>query len=196
MPPPDWDEIFGRPRPLTPAPVPGRPAPASDANTVPEQVFPYALNPLAVLVGIPLFGLGAMFFWDKAESDHRGLSINGLIHLSPEQAPWFYYALALTSAALVGVAVVLGIPQLFIRRRIVLTDQTITLPGWGWSRKHYVLAAQDIERFKLTAYQKYMFLKIYARDGRSFSVNSSWLPDPEQIRTIATWVADRAPIEF
>jgi hypothetical protein len=144
-----------------------------------------------LLLGILLCPLAGWFMLNVAHTNDRGLSIEGIFQLGVVGASRFYGALGAFCFAATALMIFFGLPQCFIRRQIVLEDQAITLPGWGFSRRHYLVPAREIEWVDLRMYRKkYRFLRI-RHAGKTHAVNSTWLPCDGDMDTILDWLNAR-----
>jgi hypothetical protein len=127
-----------------------------------------------------------------AATNDRGLVIDAIIHLSPENACTFYLVLAGASFAFVLALLFYILPQNFIPRFIILHSNAITLPGAAFDRSHYKVAPGEITHFKLTVVKNRRFLKIYISD-RTFPVNPMWLSEPDAFAEIVNWLHAHVP---
>jgi len=148
--------------------------------------FKYSGHPGILIIGSVFGGVGGAFMWNHAASNRVGVIINGLIELGPENATRFYYLIAIMAFAIAALAIFLGIPSLFIHRQITLSDDSITLPGWGFSTAHYTVSPKDIASVSFSAYRQYRFITIWTRIGK-FGVNSGSLAD-DQFEKVLQWL--------
>ena len=167
-------------------------APAAPAPPSPTKATTIVYKPPlgTFILGIILCPLAGWFMMHLAQTNDRGLNIEGIIHLGVVGAARFYWAMSGICFAATAMFVFFGIPQLFIRRQIVLEDDVMTLPGWGFSSKHYCVPVREIEWVKTSKYDKYRFLKI-RHAGKSHAVNSTWLPHDGDFDTILQWLQAR-----
>jgi hypothetical protein len=190
--PSKWDRLdwlkANEPAPATRA---ARAAPAVVMQHSPRVIeLPYAPPIGKLLLGAIFFGICAMFIAERARSNDAELIINGIIHLSVANATRFYWGLTLLSGGFVAACLVFGLPQVFIRRRIVLADDAITYPGWGFSRKHYTVPARKIRAASVSTYSGNRFITIRTDVGK-FTVNGMWLPSEGDADTIIDWLKTR-----
>ena len=167
------------------------PPPPSTDRAQPERpksiTLDYRPPPGKLGVVIVACAAAALFMQHVAATNDRGLIINGLIHLGPEGATIFYWCAAIVSAACAAWCLLVFVPQVFIRRQIVLEEDAITLPGTGFSTKGYRIPWDEIEGATRRTYQKVTYLKVRHR-GRRFAVNSAWLPSNLDVETIETYL--------
>jgi hypothetical protein len=142
---------------------------------------------MKLLLGVVFFGSGALFMHMMAVSNRRGLVINGVIELGVEGARTFYWCLAGLAAGFVLLIVAFFLPQIWIDRQIILDDDGMTLPGWGFSRSHYRVPWSEIESISRWSHGKITYLKI-RHAGRTFGINSAWLPCAGDITTIEQFI--------
>lgn len=186
-----WDRLEwlrGDPNGPQPAPLPasGMP-PASAAREIPYR--PSLGKPLLAMV---FFGVCAVIMAHEAQTNDRGVVLNGLVELSTSGATVFYWVICGLSLGLVATALFFGLPQLLIPRRIVLEPDAITIPGWGFSRKHYRIPREEVRGVHLSSYQKIRMLKII-HVGGSKTINSSMMPHDGDMDTVLAWFKEPAP---
>jgi hypothetical protein len=133
------------------------------------------------------FGFGAVIMGHAARTNDRGLILIRLIELSVSGAAIFYWVICYVCLAFVAVAVLFALPQAFIPRRILLEPDAITVPGWGFSTRHYRIPRDEIRGASVSSYHKYRFLKITTLGG-SKTINSSMLPHEGDFDVIVNWL--------
>lgn len=158
---------------VSPGLPPGRPAPRLQYDVTPQ--------PLKMLLASGFFGLGVVVFVIELR-DPRGLLINHLIRLSPDQADIFFTVLILISAAITG-AGLLGFFQSFGDKVFVTLDNhAISGPARYAAVTRIVrvpLAA--VREVKVTRIRDQESVVITAEDGRkirvgraNFRVKAEW----------------------
>lgn len=157
-------------------------------RNVEETIVPLRRPYMQAGLGIVLCGLGAVFFWHEAETNERGLIINGIIHLGPGGADIFYAAMALF---FLGIALALGNVMyrysLLKPFQIVLSEKWISLPmGPPYRIKEGRLALRDVRGIEIfpPAPAPPERLLIHTHSG-SHGVSKQWTSSPEQLQSIA-----------
>lgn len=138
----------------------------------------YVLKPnlSAVIFGVLLFGGGAVFFAWLAANDHRGLIINGLIHLDPHEASIFYVVMGVLSAGFVGLAIASAIRSRGGRLAVELDDRSITIPGQMFRPAPVTIRFADIQQVTLRKVSGQEILDIHHAGGRA-SIARSMIGD-------------------
>lgn len=179
---------------ITPTEVPARPPGSAQQTQVSPRsqplVFTYKAKPAPVIGAILFFGLGGWFMNETAKTNQRGLIIEHLIHLSPEQATLFYHGIALLSLGFVLLALFV-IPQLFIHRELVLEHDAAILPVGFFSKRQQRIPLDSIHDVRITTVRKkYTFVTIYHDAGKT-KINGSMLPNAGDIDLVLRWLAER-----
>jgi hypothetical protein len=147
------------------------------------------------------FALGAVMFTGcalllahEAETNDRGLIINGIIHLDPGGADAFYAVLAALSTAFVVVAI-LGIRALHARKvfRVVIGKKAVTLPATfrAWEAApppDDKIRYEDLVSIALSPNH----LKIVRRDGGPVLLAKHFVPDGLTLRELSDRIMSRA----
>lgn len=172
---------------ITPTEVPARPPGSTQHFEAPPRsqsiVFAYKPKPAPLIGAIIFFGLGGWFMNETAKTNQRGLILEHLIHLSPEQATIFYYGISLPSFAFVLLAI-FTIPQIFIRRELVLEPDATLIPASLFSRRQQRIALESIHDLQVKTYRnKYTFITIYHDAGKT-KINGNMLPNAGDIDLI------------
>lgn len=94
-----------------------------------EKIIPLKRPTFMLLLAFVLFGGSAAFFYHRAQTNDRGLIINGLITLEMGSADIFYAVFCVLSAAMSLSGLYLLIRLQSIKNfRIVIGETTLTLP--------------------------------------------------------------------
>jgi len=136
------------------------------------------------------FGLCATVFIYLAVSDHRGLIINGLIHLSPIGAKIFYWIFASLSLAFVLAATYIAYMRLSVVQRIAVTADGVYFPAGRWTGHEIHVPFDSITDIKYIEVQKQLFLYVYA-DGLRHTVVKDMLPGKGDFEEIASIIEQR-----
>ncbi|MFT3771675.1 MAG: hypothetical protein QM820_40200 [Minicystis sp.] len=133
-----------------------------------------------------LFAACAFFFIHEANTNDRGLIINGIIHLDPGGADVFYAIMAIFSAGLTAMGLFGSVRLSAIKDfRIRIAGGSITFPAAPLYRTHEV----EIPLDRVTAVEtrptgKAMTLVIH-EDGAAHMVPSRWFPEGHSAREAA-----------
>jgi hypothetical protein len=156
-----------------------------------EQVYPYRAKPGRLVWGIVLFGALGLFMLSMAGGNDRGLVINGIIRLRPDEATIFDYVIAVLCLAFVP----LGLFSLYIaltrKTVLVLGPSTITAPS-GIRKQERTVAYSDIKSIQHRAVRSQEFLTITPRAGKAMSIAASLLPSKAVFATVRAELNARA----
>jgi hypothetical protein len=87
-----------------------------------------------------------------ASTNNRGLTLNGLLKLGPEQATVSYWGLCGLSLGFISLAGVLAVPRLSLRQRLAFTCNSLPAPKASWSS-----AGREIEYNTITELRRGQF---------------------------------------
>jgi hypothetical protein len=123
--------------------------------------------PMGPLIIVALFfGAIALSFGALAAHNKRGLVINLIIRLSPDQAAVFYLGLAVLAAALAALAL-LGIAiALFVARSVVVSADGIVAPRGRLSLRYVAISLRAIVRMHVEEIRDVRYLSIEHTQGR------------------------------
>lgn len=125
-----------------------------------------------VILAILLFGGAFLFFAHRVMTNDRGLIINGILEFGTRNATIVYGLLAACSAAFV-LAGFLGILRLSGGKlEILVTEESITLPGAIWRRSSTNIPWRDITDVRLETISGQEMLRIESRAGKAAIVKS------------------------
>ncbi|WP_449069965.1 hypothetical protein [Prosthecobacter sp.] len=134
-------------------------------------------SPVAMVLCGLFFGLAAVFFVSRAQTNEQGLILNGLIHFSPGGASVFYAVLGGVSALFVVVAVwatfnilVHGVPD------VVVGPESVTFPRGV--KKSVTLPWAEIDSLSRGNVNGQHFLTLHAA-GKKHSISLNWLESDE-----------------
>ena len=139
--------------------------------------YPYRPKPLSVVFAIALFGVATFVLRDAAQTNDRGLVINGLIRLGPGEATIFYWCMTALSAAFVVLIAAVVLRSRFFPQRVTLTANELAAPRSRLALTPTVLRLYDIQRVYIGVTRKKRSLKIVHPWGE-LAVLESWLPSP------------------
>ncbi len=148
-------------------------------------------------LGLIVTAFAGLFMLHEADTNVRGLIINGVIHLDPGQADVFYVVMSLFCLA-GAVLVLLSLYALARSRqfRLKIDADEIRLPGtplWKDRGEVAIPLAEvvGVEAPSPQAKQKPQHIVIVAQDGR-FPLPVAWLPDGWSPEAVAQAVITRA----
>ena len=162
--------------------MPKRASPATDDDSteIPLQ-RPY----VRLTLGVALTAALAAYMFHRADTNVRGLIINGIIHLDPGQADVFYAVMGLACLAFTAL-VILSLYNVASSKRFRLKIGAAlrfpTFPLWK-ARREVAVPIDEVVGVELQPPQKPRHLIVVAREGR-FALPVSWLPDgwsPDQV---------------
>lgn len=153
---------------------------------------PYRPKPWAMVGGCAFFGAGALFMAHTALTNDRGLVINGLIRLAPNEAAIFYWGVAIVSAAFVVVALPALAVGLLSTQRVTLTDSEISAPKFAFSRTPVVVRLADVLRLSMQEVHRQRFLIIHHAHGK-LTITESCMPNRMAFEELCSAMASRVP---
>ncbi len=176
----------------------GNEAPAARAATspsvpfqAPPPTFAYRITARMFFMATTISSLVSLGCVYMAQTNDRGLIIEGIIRLSPYGATIFYWCGAAVAFSIVPILLA-QLPLLFMNREIVLGDSAITVPRPWFPNRPYQIQLRDITSVKVSSYKQYIFIKI-RHAGGSHTINSNYLPNQDDARTIIDWLARHVP---
>lgn len=119
----------------------------------------------AILTAI-FFGACAAVLGSKAQSNDRGLILNGIIELSASGATTFYAALAWMSVAFVAIAVLFMLLRIVNPQKLVLTPEGLHAPRFPWSRTPVLIRYGDIREVTPHSMAGNHFVRIVHAGGK------------------------------
>jgi hypothetical protein len=128
-----------------------------------------------ILLCIIAFGLASVFFGARAQSNDRGLIINGVIELSADGATVFYWVLFCLSVGFVLMTAALIFHRLTYRQRIAFTQSSIIVPKSRWSKEEHTIKYSEIKSITASKVNSQRFLNVIFAGGK-FTIASSMLP--------------------
>lgn len=157
---------------------------------MPPVVIPYRSKPWVMALAALFFaGIGVVIF-KRAQTNDRGLIINGIIHFETGGATVFYWILTAFCAGFVLVAM-LGLIRAFGKpREVVLDDRTLSAPRNGISRTIVTVPLTSITGIDFSEVSRQRFLDIRHTHGK-LSIPASMLPSANDIQLLAMEIAER-----
>jgi hypothetical protein len=154
----------------------------SQALDTAARSYRYAPRWGIVMLSLVAFGFGGIFFVHQAQTNDRGLSIEGLV-LNPRHATIAYGVLAIFSFAIVAAALFSAIIPLFVQQEVTVDADGITVPTWPWSRRVCRIKFRDLTDASIRTYHGQRMLLLRYAGGKA-NVVASKLPHPHDLDDI------------
>lgn len=152
--------------------------------------YPYRPKVSSAAFGILLFGVATFALRDAAQTNERGLAINGLIRLGTGEATIFYGCMTAISAAFVVLIAAVLLRSRFFPQRVTLTANEISAPRSRLALAPTVLRLYDIQRLYIGVTRKKRSLKIVHPWGE-LVILESWLPSPSDFDALCHAIEKR-----
>jgi hypothetical protein len=140
------------------------------------RVLQYSYKPSMgkLLLGLPFFGIGAVWFFREYQTNGRGLILNHIIELSPRNASFFYLGLSVFCCLFVvlGLFAILG--NLGGPKQLTLTDAQLTVPNSLYSSKLKTVKVSDIQGLRLVS-MRGRYLYVY-HPGGTVRITEEYFP--------------------
>jgi hypothetical protein len=143
-----------------------------------KQEYQYRPTWTLIVSVAAFFGLAAVVLSSAAMENDRGLIINGIIHLDPEGATVFYWALTACSAGFVVIAAFLARHRFVFRQRLAFGSTGLIVPASRWSQEEKEIAYRDISALSEAKISGQRFLYITHSEGK-YTINASMLPSKD-----------------
>ena len=152
--------------------------------STPPLVLPYRSKPfVTVLAGLFFVGCAVILF-RKAQTNDRGLVLNGIIHFEPAGATVFYWCLVALSLGFVLFAILGLARSRGAAREVVLDDRTLSAPRNGLSGTIVTVPLATITRLQISEISGQRFLNVFHVGGR-LSIPASMLPSRGDLDLLA-----------
>lgn len=148
---------------------------------------------LELLLGALFFAVCAAVLTHRAQTNDRGLILNGIIHFEPGGADVFYAVLAILSGAFCALGVLVAARFAALEEfRIIVGPRSITLPSMHPLRgaREVTVPLDRIESVELHPPAKPITLVI-REDDRSHSIPQRWLPKGLSADEVAGAIIER-----
>jgi len=152
--------------------------------------YPYRPKLMPFFLGMSFFGICTAILAYMGMSNEGGLVINGIISLSAKQASMFFYAMALASLGMVGVALITIFRSRGQRRNVELRDRELVCPKSGMSSTILKIPYADITELDEQVIQHSRFLYVHYPEGK-FSIPQNMLASKEQFQELVTELSAR-----
>jgi hypothetical protein len=156
-----------------------------------DREFPYRVRWRTILLSGGFFGLCAVVLAHRADTNDRGLIINGIIELEPDSATTFYWVLTLLAAGFVVAAGFMAVHRLTVTQRLVLGADAMTVPASRWSSETRSIAYRDIRQMTLERMSGQTYMTIRHTGGK-FVLVASMLPSNEAFADIRGILEEKA----
>ncbi len=138
-----------------------------------------------------LFFVGcALVLAHIARTNDRGLVLNRIIEFSEEGASIFYWSLAAASGVFVVLATMALYSSLTLKREVILTEDRITAPKSGMSKKLVAIRFAEITDVNIQSVQSQKFLNI-VHEGGKLTIPQSMLPNKEVFEELTGLVTEK-----
>jgi hypothetical protein len=144
---------------------------------LPDREFAYRPRWGIILACAAFFTAGGFVLRSAALSNDRGLTIEHLIILSPENATIFYWALCVVSFGFVLLALVLAALRILNPQKLVFSAAGLFAPTRPWSAHPSFIPYNMIVSVSTTQVGRHDFLKIIHSAGKQ-NISASMLDSP------------------
>ncbi|MBA4122220.1 MAG: hypothetical protein H0X72_07130 [Acidobacteria bacterium] len=155
-----------------------------------EREYEYKPSWLIILLCGGMFGLAAIFFAVRANSNDRGLIINRIVELSENGATTFYWVFCFLSLCFVAITIALTFHRLKFRQRIAFTAAGIIVPVSRWSADEKLIEYKNISALSESNVSGQTFLYLFHSGGK-YVINRSMLPSKKLYREIIELLEQR-----
>ena len=152
--------------------------------------YPYRPKVSSTVFGVLLFGAAAFVLGDAAQTNDRGLVINGLIRLAPGEATIFYWCMTAIGAAFVVLIAAVLLWSQFFPQRVTLTANEFAAPRSRFAMTPTVLRLYDIQRMGIKVIRKKRSLQLVHPWGE-LGIHESWLPSEADFDTLCHAIENR-----
>lgn len=155
--------------------------------------YQYRPSPWAMMVGAVFFGACAYVLVQMAQTNDRGLVLNGILELGVVGASRFYWALTIASVLFVLVAVLGFFLSLRSKHQLVLDSSALSIPRNGFARSPSIIPLASIQRLEERQISRQRMLTVWHSGGK-VTVMKSWLPNNqayEAVRAALVSVVER-----
>jgi len=140
-----------------------------------EREYEYKPSWLIIFLCGGMFGLAAVFFGVRANSNDRGLIINHVIELSENGATIFYWVFCFLSLCFVAITIALTFHRLKFRQRIAFTQTGVIVPVSRWSADEKLIEYKNISALSESNVSGQTFLYLFHSGGK-YIINRGMLP--------------------
>jgi hypothetical protein len=144
---------------------------------LPDCEFPYRPRWGIILACAAFFTAGGFVLRSAALSNDRGLTIEHLITLSPENATIFYWVLCVVSFGFVLLALVLSVLRILNPQKLAFSADGLFAPKRPWSAHAGFIPYNTIVSVSTTQVGRHEFLNIIHSAGKQ-NISASMLDSP------------------
>jgi hypothetical protein len=155
-----------------------------------EREYEYRPKWTMILICAMFSALCAAVFASKAVNNDRGLIINRIIELGPDNATTFYWVLASLSAGFVALAAILGYHRASFQQRLVFGSKGVMVPVSRWSREDKEIAYRDIVGLSEATISGQRFLYVTHLGGK-YTITATMLPSQKVFAEVSDLLAAR-----
>ncbi len=145
-----------------------------------------------LVLGIAFFGGCAIFLAERAETNTRGLIIQGFIRLRPDEAIVAYWIMAGISIAFVALALMGIWTTLTNTSGLVLGERELVIPPTIFRGGDLAIPYGDITAIRHRNVRNQQFLVITRRSGRPTNLAASMFPSQQAFAQARAELAARA----
>lgn len=155
--------------------------------------YPYKPKVVIFLFATVFFAGCALVLGNVAINNERGLILNRIFEFSAGAATVFYWCLTAAS----GLFIILGLMGLIFgltsRKEIIITENGITAPKSGLSKKNISISFSDITNINIQSVQKQELLNIFYKDGK-LTIPQSMLPNKQSFDELVNLLSVRVNV--
>jgi len=155
-----------------------------------EVRIPYTPNRLIFISAILFFGLCAGGMGYVAFTNEQGLILNRIFEFSVEGASIFYWVVSSTSLIFVLAGILVLAKSFTAEREIVISEEHITSPKSGFSKKSIVVKYKDIISITIQTVQKTKIINIVHKGGK-LSIPNTMLPNKQAYESLLNQLQSR-----
>lgn len=155
-----------------------------------QEVFDYKPKPWTMLIAVLFFGACGAGIGQMARTNDVGLVINHIIHLGPQGATIFYWALALASLAFV-IAGFYGIwLALTSDNKLRVTAESVSIDKFGFRKRPVNLRFTDVNAMQHVKVSRQDFVRLQHTTGK-LELARSMFANGEEFERCMDMIADR-----
>ncbi len=137
--------------------------------------YDYKPKITAMALAMIFFGVCAVVGWHSAQTNDRGLIIDGLITLDTGQATIFYWGLMAVSVVMAAGGLFGIVRGMTSTQTLVMDDTALRLPKSALSQKIVTVPYRDIVRMTAIQIKSQRFLRVEYAGGK-VNITRSMLP--------------------
>lgn len=134
--------------------------------------FPYNPKWQAILLCVLFFGVCALILGHEANTNTRGMTIDGVIALGPQGATNFLWTMCAASGAFVLMAVLLTLRRVFCPKILELGPHALVLPHGFFQARTARIPYAEIHDLAETRVNRQVFLHVIS-GGRKYAITAA-----------------------